>query len=99
VLSFAQRDEFPGEPGIPDIPELADNLGDVVISLDTALRQANARGVSLDEEVRLLLVHGTLHLLGYEDDTDDGADEMREREIALGVRQPDDLPSASMTTA
>ena len=40
-------------------------LGDVVISLDTALRQARARRRSLDDEVARLLVHGTLHLLGH----------------------------------
>ena len=42
-------------------------LGDVVISLDTAYRQAQKRGWSDAEEIALLLVHGILHLLGYED--------------------------------
>lgn len=41
-------------------------LGDVVISLDTAARQAAERGHSTAHEVRLLLVHGFLHLLGYD---------------------------------
>jgi rRNA maturation RNase YbeY len=41
-------------------------LGDVVISLDTAARQAERHGVRLRDEVRLLLVHGVLHLLGYD---------------------------------
>lgn len=41
-------------------------LGDVVISLDTAARQAAQRGVGLAEEVRVLLTHGILHLLGYD---------------------------------
>ena len=41
-------------------------LGDVVISLDTAARQAEQRRVRLDEEVRVLLTHGILHLLGYD---------------------------------
>ena len=41
-------------------------LGDVVISLDTAARQAVERGVSIAHEVRLLLTHGILHLLGYD---------------------------------
>ena len=41
-------------------------LGDVVISLDTALRQAQERGHSLHDECRILLVHGILHLLGYD---------------------------------
>jgi probable rRNA maturation factor len=41
-------------------------LGDVVISLDTALRQARGRGRPLFEEVRFLLAHGLLHLIGYD---------------------------------
>ena len=41
-------------------------LGDVVISLDTAARQAAERGHSLEDECRILLVHGVLHLLGYD---------------------------------
>lgn len=41
-------------------------LGDVVISLDTAARQAQERGHSLEAECRVLLVHGVLHLLGYD---------------------------------
>lgn len=45
-------------------------LGDVVISLDRALLQAEARGVDLVDEVRALLAHGLLHLLGYDHETD-----------------------------
>jgi len=59
VLAFAMRE---GEP----VPGAADVLGDVVISLDTAARQAAERGVPLAGEVRALLVHGILHLLGYD---------------------------------
>jgi rRNA maturation RNase YbeY len=59
VLAFAMRD---GEDGALH-PSL---LGDVVISLDTAARQAAARDASVGDEVRVLLVHGILHLLGYD---------------------------------
>lgn len=45
-------------------------LGDVVISLDTAQRQASGRGHDLLEEVRLLLAHGVLHLVGFDHQTD-----------------------------
>ncbi len=55
----------------------SDILGDVAISLDTAARQASAREWSDEEEIALLLVHGILHLLGYEDDTEEGAEKMR----------------------
>ncbi|MDH4155285.1 MAG: rRNA maturation RNase YbeY [Nitrospira sp.] len=41
-------------------------LGDVVISLPTAIRQARASGRSIDEELAILLVHGVLHLCGYD---------------------------------
>ena len=55
-------------------------LGDVVISLSTAQRQATALGHDLHEEVARLLVHGVLHLLGY--DHDQGP-----REAARMIRQ------------
>lgn len=41
-------------------------LGDVVISIETAQRQAQERGVELEEEIIILLIHGILHLLGYD---------------------------------
>jgi probable rRNA maturation factor len=50
-------------------------LGDVVISLDTALRQARESDIAPAEEVRTLLVHGFLHLLGY--DHERGPEEAR----------------------
>jgi probable rRNA maturation factor len=59
VLAFALRE---GE----DAAVHPDVLGDVVISLDTAARQAAARGVAVADEVRVLLAHGILHLLGYD---------------------------------
>ncbi len=49
------------------LPQLPVNvLGDVVISLDTAARQAEERGYGRLDEARVLLVHGVLHLLGYD---------------------------------
>ena len=50
-----------------------DILGDVVISIDTAARQAEDRGVSILDEVTILMVHGLLHLLGYIHDPREGA--------------------------
>lgn len=41
-------------------------LGDIVVSLPCAKRQAKARGVKLEEELIFLIIHGTLHLLGYD---------------------------------
>ena len=60
VLSFSMRE---GE----DFPKTEKgNLGDIVISIDYATRQAKEFEVSLDDEIKRLLVHGCLHLLGYE---------------------------------
>ncbi len=59
VLAFAAR-----EGGRQPAP--LDVLGDVVISLDTAARQAAARRIAVADEVRMLLTHGVLHLLGYD---------------------------------
>jgi probable rRNA maturation factor len=59
VLAFALRE---GEDAAVH-PEI---LGDVVISLDTAVRQARQRTISVADEVRTLLAHGILHLLGYD---------------------------------
>jgi probable rRNA maturation factor len=53
-------------------------LGDIVISLDTAVRQAAAAGWPPDDEVILLGVHAALHLIGYDDETVEGATEMRD---------------------
>ncbi|MBI5816744.1 MAG: rRNA maturation RNase YbeY [Nitrospinae bacterium] len=59
VLSFSQTEgEFGDiEPGV---------LGDVVISVDTAQRQADEKGHSLQREMDILLIHGILHLAGYD---------------------------------
>ena len=59
VLAFAMRE---GARIAGDESE----IGDVVISLDTAQRQATERGITLADEVQTLLIHGILHLLGYD---------------------------------
>lgn len=76
VLSWPLEEDEPALTG-------EETLGDVAISLDTAARQADARGWSVEEETALLLVHGILHLLGHEDDTDEGAEEMRRIETRI----------------
>jgi probable rRNA maturation factor len=58
--------------------------GDLAVSLDTAARQAAAHGHSLQIEVKILLLHGLLHLAGYDHETDSG--EMRQREAELRTR-------------
>ena len=54
-----------------------------MISVDTAERQALQHGVSLEQELALLAVHGILHLLGYEDETESGARALHGREREL----------------
>jgi len=76
VLSFAMRE---GEAAFEEDP----TLGDVVISIETAQRQADTRGHSLARELRVLLVHGILHLLGYDHEEDDEAEEMEAEERRL----------------
>ena len=58
VLSFPQWE--PGDPFVPAV------LGDIVISLETAQRQADERGHNLTTEVTVLAAHGLQHLLGYD---------------------------------
>ncbi|MGQ9766408.1 MAG: rRNA maturation RNase YbeY [Anaerolineae bacterium] len=52
--------------GFISAPEMANYLGDIIIALPYTRRQAAALGRSLRAELRLLAVHGTLHLLGYD---------------------------------
>ncbi|MBK8254063.1 MAG: rRNA maturation RNase YbeY [Polyangiaceae bacterium] len=76
VLAFAMEE---GEPS-PQNPGLR-LLGDVIISVDTARRQAKARRRSLLAEVTMLLAHGLLHLLGFDHQTD-----AEEREMLAKTR-------------
>jgi probable rRNA maturation factor len=62
VLAFAQRE---GEPG-----GSRGLLGDVVVSVETARRQADGRGWDLVSELTMLVAHGLLHLLGWDHQTD-----------------------------
>jgi probable rRNA maturation factor len=73
VLSFPALEELAGEHG-----------GDLAISLDTAKRQAAEHGHTLRDEVRVLLLHGLLHLSGMDHETDRG--EMAEREGVLRTK-------------
>jgi probable rRNA maturation factor len=70
---------FPHEPDEFD-PDTT-NLGDIVISAERAKWQASENGLSLDAEIRQLILHGVLHLCGYDHETDNG--EMDRRELEL----------------
>lgn len=86
VLSFPlwTRDQLAEVRANPDkYPERPLLLGDVVISLETARRQAEEYGHSFGREVAFLLVHGILHLLGYDHEDDESRAEMRAKEEAV----------------
>lgn len=77
VLSFALNEGE--EPEVLDGPEEV-LLGDIIISLETATRQAIEYGHSLERELAYLTVHGILHLLGYDHMTEEEKCEMRQEE-------------------
>ena len=63
-----------------DGPDESD-LGDIAVSVDTAAAQAKENGLKLDEEIAQLILHGLLHLSGYDHETDNG--EMNRLELSL----------------
>lgn len=83
VLAFPVEELIPGV--VPDHdphgPPLM--LGDVVIAPSYVRRQAEAHGVSFEDEMALMVTHGILHLLGYDHIDDDGAERMERREREL----------------
>lgn len=64
--------------------EFRNHLGDIVISVETAKRNARQEGHSTLNEIRWLILHGLLHLLGYDHESDRG--EMNRLELALRTR-------------
>ncbi len=81
VLSFPNRPSR-RDPG----GELNGFLGDIAISTQTAQRNARAEGHSLDTEICWLILHGALHLLGYDHETDQGEMAALERSMRQRLR-------------
>lgn len=77
VLSFGCDDPEPVDSDEPI------TLGDVVIAPEIATKQAGELGTTVESELDLLLVHGVLHLLGYDHEADEDAAAMQERERAV----------------
>lgn len=81
VLSFALDEdcEYEDEPELIGGPE-EHLFGDIIISAETALRQAEEYGHGLEREMTYLAVHGMFHLLGYDHMTEEDKAEMRAKE-------------------
>ena len=94
VLSFPAfvPEGFPAGFPVPD------TAGDLAISLETAARQASAFGHSLEDEVRILLLHGLLHLSGLDHETDNGEMAAREAELRDKLRLPNGLIARTVGT-
>jgi len=98
VLSFPWTDGAEAAPPAVAAKEFAGFLGDIVISVETARRNARREKHSLETEILQLILHGLLHLLGYNHETDDG--EMNRLELNLrrrlgieGEQEPEDSRS------
>jgi probable rRNA maturation factor len=98
VLSFPAADRAPTREGAiptpptPGRPEDPAPLGDIALAYETCVREAEAGGLPLGNHVAHLIVHGTLHLLGYDHDRDGDATLMEALEsrilAELGVPDP-----------
>jgi probable rRNA maturation factor len=88
VLSWPSVERAPVRPGAdPAPPEVCDamqaGLGDIAIAWDTCAREAEQAGIPMADHVTHLMVHATLHLLGYDHINDAGAARMEELETAI----------------
>ncbi len=82
VLSFPAGSSLPGANKI---------AGDLSISVPTARRQAAQQGHSLSTEIKVLILHGVLHLAGYDHETDSGEMALCERKLRTRLRLPGGL--------
>lgn len=88
VLSFGDESDASlaptadaGDSSFPYIPDERSSLGEIVVSYPLAVKQAGEHNVSVDEEVSLLIVHGVLHLLGYDHAEVGGETAMKAAEV------------------
>lgn len=92
VLSWPAAERAPDRPGAAPAPPDGPELGDIALAHGTVMAEAVAAGLDPDHHVLHLLVHGTLHLLGYDHETEADAELMErlETEIlaTLGVANP-----------
>ena len=86
VLAFPLEQLEPGTP-VPDSAEAPVSLGDVIIAPHYVVEQASEHDTTPEDEMRLMVAHGLLHLLGYDHVTDAEAEQMegRERELLAKI--------------
>lgn len=78
---------FPAAP-MPGVKPSEQIVGDLAISVDTALKQANGQGHPLRTEIKVLMLHGLLHLAGYDHEADTGQMARRERTLRAQLKLP-----------
>ena len=85
VLSFAMRETKENDESMPFIgpPDGILHLGEVIISYQQAIIQAKERGHSLKRELATLIIHGVLHILGYDHEKAEMGPAMAAREKAI----------------
>lgn len=93
VLSWPAFELSPDvEGGQPSAPPPAESLGDIAIAYETCAREAAEKNITMQAHVQHLIVHGCLHLLGYDHETDKDATLMEELEVkalaSMGVDDP-----------
>jgi len=97
---FRGKDKATDVLSFPAAAEVVDEFaGDLAISLDTASRQAKAHGHTLRDEVRVLLLHGLLHLQGMDHEVDNGEMAAREAVLRTRLRLPNSLIARVTTKA
>lgn len=94
VLSWPSEERAANPGEIPDPPSGDRELGDIALAYDTCAAEASSGNKPLNDHVTHLVVHGVLHLLGYDHQNDSDADLMETMEIAilgkLGLSNPYD---------
>jgi probable rRNA maturation factor len=97
--SFRGKNKATDVLSFPTPPEIANHhAGDLAISLETAAHQAATYGHSLRDEIRILLLHGLLHLSGEDHETDDGEMAAREAGLRRELRLPTTLIERAATS-
>ena len=83
VLSFPMNEQLAAAPVFVKVPDGKLHLGDIVISYPTARKQADEHNHPVSREIEILVIHGILHLLGYDHDVPKRKSVMLNRDTAI----------------